>query len=133
MEGQYYGFMESVRGSFMRILVCGGRDFDDPYLFAETLVEYDKPIIITGYDPEKEYPSGADKMAYIFAIMWHLECLTFPYHYHLGKAGGGSRNQQMIDEGKPDLCIAFPTPNSRGTWDMVSRCREHNIETIIIE
>jgi hypothetical protein len=54
MEGQYYGFMESVRGSFMRILVCGGRDFDDPYLFAETLVEYDKPIIITGYDPEKE-------------------------------------------------------------------------------
>ena len=48
-------------------------------------------------------------------------------------AAGPIRNQQMIDEGKPDICLAFPTKKSRGTWDMVSRCRKHNILVHIYE
>jgi hypothetical protein len=124
--------MESIRGSFMRILVCGGRDFDDPTLLCDTLDKYEKPTIITGYDPKKSYPTGADRMAYLYAVLRELKYELYPYHYHLGKAGGGSRNQQMIDEGKPDLCIAFPTPNSRGTWDMVRRAKKAGIEVIIV-
>jgi len=121
-----------------RILVCGGRDFTDKKLLFETLSPYRVmmqshwPVIITGYDPDKEYPTGADQMAFEYAENWGLEHIEFPYHYHLGKKGGSSRNQQMIDEGKPDLVVAFPTPASRGTWDMVRRAQKNNIETIVI-
>jgi hypothetical protein len=42
-----------------------------------------------------------------------------------GKAAGPIRNQRMIDEGKPDLVIAFP--GGRGTADMVSRAKKAGI------
>ena len=122
----------------VKVLVCGGRDFVDENLFRRTLAKYRNrwawPLkIICGYDPDKQYPPGADWLAYEYAVHWGLERETYPYHYHLGKKGGSSRNQQMLDEGKPDLVIAFPTPQSRGTWDMVRRSKKAGIETIIIE
>jgi len=36
----------------------------------------------------------------------------------LGKKAGPLRNQRMLDEGKPDLVVAFP--GGGGTKDMVS-------------
>lgn len=122
----------------VNVLICGGRDFNDEALFRSTLSQYRNrwawPLkIIVGYDPEKDYPLGADKIAYEYAVGWGLARETYPYHYHLGKKGGGSRNQQMLDEGKPDLVLAFPTPNSKGTWDMVRRSKKAGIETLIIE
>lgn len=36
-----------------------------------------------------------------------------------GKAAGFMRNQQMLDEGKPDLVIAFWDGYSRGTLHMI--------------
>ena len=36
-----------------------------------------------------------------------------------GKAAGMIRNQRMLDEGRPDLVVAFP--GGRGTADMVRR------------
>jgi hypothetical protein len=36
-----------------------------------------------------------------------------------GRSGGPKRNQQMLEEGKPDLVLAFP--GGRGTADMVRR------------
>ena len=37
----------------------------------------------------------------------------------IGKKAGPLRNQRMLDEGKPDLVVAFP--GSGGTKDMVRR------------
>jgi hypothetical protein len=37
----------------------------------------------------------------------------------------------MLDEGKPDLVIAFP--GGRGATDMVRRAREAGVETIEIQ
>lgn len=47
-------------------------------------------------------------------------------------AAGGIRNKQMLNEGKPDLVIAFPTENSKGTWDMVRRAKRAGIETVVV-
>lgn len=41
-------------------------------------------------------------------------------------AAGPVRNQRMIDEGKPDLVIAFP--GKEGTEDMISRAEKAEIE-----
>lgn len=49
-----------------------------------------------------------------------------------GKAAGPIRNQQMLDEGKPDLVIAFLAQNSRGTKDMVSRAEKAGVEVKVI-
>lgn len=122
----------------IKCLVCGGRDFRDTEVFNMVMSDlrnrYAWPLhIIVGYDPDKKYPPGADEMAWNMAVGWGMKRTPYPYHYHLGKAGGGSRNKQMLEEGQPELVVAFPTKNSKGTWDMVRRARKANITTIVIE
>lgn len=43
-----------------------------------------------------------------------------------GKAAGPIRNQQMLDEGKPDLVLAFA--GGKGTDDMCRRARAAGVE-----
>ena len=45
-----------------------------------------------------------------------------------GKSAGPLRNQRMIDEGKPDLVVAFP--GGVGTADMISRAKAYNISVL---
>ena len=44
---------------------------------------------------------------------------------------GHIRNQQMIDEGKPDLVVAFK--GGTGTADMTRRAKKHNIKVIEVK
>lgn len=49
---------------------------------------------------------------------------------------GFRRNQQMLDEGKPDLVVAFvdkPIGRSRGTHDMVQRARNAGLPVYVVE
>jgi hypothetical protein len=48
-----------------------------------------------------------------------------------GKPAGGIRNQEMVDEG-PEICLAFPGPESIGTWDAVRRAKKANIKTFVL-
>lgn len=115
----------------MRVLVCGGRDFNDWIFFRDKLDELipymtEKVIIISGM------AKGADKMAVRWAEENWLEVNKYPADWTVhGKAAGFIRNQQMIDEGKPDLVIAFPGRN--GTADMIRRAKNHNIKVIEVE
>ena len=43
-----------------------------------------------------------------------------------GRAAGPIRNQQMVDRGA-DICLAFPTSSSIGTWDCVRRAKAAGI------
>lgn len=102
----------------MRVLICGGRNFDDSALFSETMTElhaeHKFEMVIHGGAP------GADRMADLWARMYGVERMTFPADWNRhGRAAGPIRNQQMLDEGKPDLVIAFP--GGRGTRDMMKR------------
>ena len=47
-----------------------------------------------------------------------------------GKAAGAIRNQQMLDEGKPELVVAFP--GGRGTEDMVNRAKKAGLGICLI-
>lgn len=114
----------------MRALVCGGRDFSDYLLFAQTIREIEARrgkigTIIHGG------ARGADWFAHLFCDSpkgaRREERFPADWKTH-GRAAGPIRNQRMIDEGKPDLVIAFP--GGRGTADMVRRARRANIEVI---
>ena len=111
----------------MKVLVCGGRDFNDYDLLADTLVSLlgqyglKDVIFISGR------AHGADRLGERFAKANNCELLVFPADWNkFGKAAGFIRNQQMIDEGKPDLVVALP--GGRGTADMVRRAKKHGIE-----
>lgn len=111
-----------------RILVCGGRHFNDRSMMSIALAEF-KPRPITEASEHIFIlggASGADKLAEEWADVFGIRKRVFPANWaQNGKAAGPIRNQRMLDEGRPELVIAFPGGN--GTADMVRRARSAGI------
>ncbi len=75
---------------------------------------------------------GVDSVAIDWAITNWLSFKEFPANWDkYGKAAGPIRNKQMLEEGKPDLVVAFP--GGRGTANMVKLAKEAGVEVIEIE
>lgn len=127
----------------MKILVCGGRDLTDWSWFRDRMEE-----IASECFPrleEDEYGNflygvkiitggarGADRLAYNWAVVNWTDYQEFPADWQkYGKAAGPIRNQQMLDEGKPDLVVAFP--GGRGTADMVLRAKLAGVPVIEVQ
>ena len=110
----------------MRILVCGGRKYDNYQRLAEVLGSWKPTHIICGGAP------GADYMASNYAVGCKIPQSVFyaDWDEHGNKAGP-IRNQKMLDEGRPDMVIAFP--GGRGTADMVRRARKAGVNVIEVE
>jgi YspA, cpYpsA-related SLOG family len=134
----------------MRVLVCGGRNYNNrSYLFAymDVLLVRSFPrgepiTVIHGAAP------GADTLAGQWAKERGFGVLEFPARWadishpnaviRVRKDGskydalaGHRRNQSMIDEGKPDLAVAFP--GGTGTADMRQRVYDAGIKLIIVK
>lgn len=112
----------------MRVLVCGGRDFGDRDLLWRTLdgvFPISEPDAYGNYLPvgtliHGACPTGADNLADQYAVTNWLQMETYPADWSAhGRSAGPIRNQRMLDEGRPDMVIAFP--GGRGTADMVRR------------
>lgn len=110
----------------MRVLVCGGRDYQDEVRVAAVLsgIGGISQIIHGG-------ERGADDLARVWAIRSGITDRQFNANWSAnGKAAGPIRNQRMLDEGKPDLVVAFP--GGRGTADMVRRARQSGVPVMEI-
>lgn len=113
----------------MRLLVCGGRDYSDRRRVYETLdaAHVVNPIIwlIAGG------ANGADALAIDWARKEQVKFQVFNADWEaLGSKAGPIRNQQMLDEGKPDIVMAFP--GGKGTADMVRRALAAGVSIIEI-
>src|SRR6266404_4535055 len=114
----------------MKLLICGGRDFNNWTLFKESMDEIlsefpQISLIIHGGAP------GADTFAESWSAINSLPIQRYLAQWNRhGRRAGILRNQQMLDEGKPDLVIAFPT-GGPGTKHMISIAREAKIEVRI--
>jgi hypothetical protein len=112
----------------MRVLVCGGRDFvmSDHFanVFHDILGRVGATSVIHGG------ARGADAEAGKLAWGRGLPVEVFHPDWSKGRKAGPMRNQRMIDEGKPDLVIAFP--GGRGTADMIHRANVAGIEVVEI-
>lgn len=112
----------------MRVLVCGGRDFNKDQIVFSELDRHNADwgpfkVVIDGG------ATGADHWAGVWAEERGIARQTFLAEWkRLGNAAGPIRNQRMIDEGKPDLIIAFP--GGRGTRDMISRANKAKLQMI---
>lgn len=129
----------------MRVLICGGRNFGHlnrlpdgnpnredakarEYRFAlDWLVTEFSDYLMDPEGPPNKYGQlliihgnafGADRIAKDFAAVEWLEEEPYPADWGThGKKAGILRNIQMLEEGKPDLVVAFP--GGRGTAHMV--------------
>jgi predicted Rossmann-fold nucleotide-binding protein len=109
-----------VQTTGKRVLVCGGRDYQDWRTVADALrrLHESSPIglVIHGCDP------GAATLAVRWARLAGVPTSGFDADFQShGPAAERIRNARMIVESKPDLVIAFP--GGEGTTDLVSRAR----------
>lgn len=114
-----------------RVIIAGGRDFDDRSLLASVLMElfwihgaYDD------MDPEVEIVSGgargADTLGEKEAQHYGLAVTTFPAKWdELGRYAGIARNKQMAEYA--DILVAFWDGKSRGTRNMIDTALEYGL------
>jgi hypothetical protein len=108
----------------VRVLVCGGRDFDNPDWLSCSLGELSRgagwTVVIEGG------ARGADRQAREWALANGLDVQTFEADWHVhGRRAGPIRNQRMLEEGQPDLVVAFP--GGHGTANMVRQAEARGI------
>lgn len=143
-----------------RILVCGGRNYADERKLWATLdaicakrgwgfppdtsgANYlANVVVISGKAP------GADSLAIDWGVANFCTVEEYPADWtDLSQPGavirtrrdgtrydvlaGHRRNQSMLDEGKPDLVVAFP--GGTGTADMVRRALKAGVEVIEVK
>lgn len=97
----------------MRILVCGGRYYDDWGFVSKTLKDIGPTVLIQGGAP------GADRLAQKWAERNAVPVVTYPANWNAGKKGGPMRNAFMLADGRPNLVVAFP--GGAGTADMIAK------------
>lgn len=129
----------------MRVLVCGDRNWEDNLTLCHDIETNIIKVILDGFaqNGECHNQDGAEAMVVIEGEakgadiaardwVWEDEPRTYcgcevqleryPANWDkFHKAAGPIRNKQMLDEGKPDIVLAFhdDLENSRGTGNMV--------------
>lgn len=118
----------------MRVLVCGSRHFKDPVLMDKVLSKvFDETCVLI-----QGMAKGADLLAFKWLYtkypdLWQHMNDAYPANWKkYGKAAGPIRNKQMLEEGKPDLVIAFLAPDSRGTANMISQAETMGVPVEVI-
>lgn len=120
-----------------RVLVTGGRNYRNQARVSEALDRVHRKhgisAIIEGG------AEGADRCAAHWAFRHQMKPLTFPADWDAidvphavvrvrrdGKkynaAAGAIRNRRMLEEGRPDVVVAFP--GGKGTADMVKAAKK---------
>jgi hypothetical protein len=112
----------------MRVLVCGGRTFNNPELLNATLdrLHSEKPFsrVIHGAS------EGADRLAGDWAMKHGIQIVAYPAPWRLGKKAGPMRNQLMLNEGQPHLVVAFR--GGFGTMNMIALAKKAFVEIRMI-
>lgn len=122
----------------LRILVCGGRHFDDYDLLEKTInvviVEGGRTVGRTDIEIVSGHCVGADRLGELYAEKHNAQVKIFPAEWgKYGKRAGPIRNKQMIDyisgfENK--IVIAFVSANTKGTRNTITLAKKANIRVI---
>lgn len=111
-----------------RILVCGGRDYVQKWKIFEVLDLYIGQVKFIIHGAAR----GADLLAREWALINGVDELSFKADWdRFGLAAGPIRNKRMLDEGHPDLVIAFP--GGKGTANMITQAKKSGVTVIKIE
>lgn len=128
-----------------RIIVAGGRDFDDYFLVKKTLDEYltdlrlDNPDFHYYCDVEivSGRARGADRLGEQYANSLNIRVACFEANWQkYGKVAGPMRNAEMAkyasEEGYTGVLIAFWDGESRGTEHMIKVAERKGLEIKVV-
>lgn len=117
----------------MRVIVAGGREFNDYQLLKESLdiifsnLNKEELVIISGT------ARGADQLGERYAMGNKIKLERFPADWNrFGKAAGSIRNRQMATEGKADAVVIFWDGKSTGTKNMLDIAKELDLQYRVI-
>jgi len=141
----------------MRIIIAGGRDFNNLTLFNSVIKDKLKLLKGTHYSIKENieiisgHASGADTLGEDFANKWGLKLTKFPAewdnllvvscvikHNKFGQPynalAGHNRNKEMAKYAKEDngVLIAFHDGKSTGTKNMINLANEYGLKVFII-
>jgi hypothetical protein len=115
----------------MRVLVCGGRNYNDYDRVCEVLDD----VLASSPDGHVTIINGAARGADQLSTRWakergeeFVECPADWDAY--GKAAGPLRNAAMLDRWHPDMGAVFP--GGSGTEDMLCRLFRAGVETRVV-
>ena len=75
--------------------------------------------------------SGADRLAKLYATEGNIPYQEYPANWaKYGRRAGPIRNTLIADN--VDVLFAFPSDDSRGTWDTVLKAKERGVEVHVI-
>jgi hypothetical protein len=117
----------------MRVLVCGGRKFNNAKLLNDRLTKliqnnleshpFGVSFVIHGG------ATGADSLAGKWAKARGITVLEFPADWlSHGRSAGPIRNAKMLREGNPDLVLAMP--GGTGTADMIRKAKAAGVPVV---
>ena len=109
----------------MRLLVCGGRNFEarNTVFRVLDLVHKKRGITLVIHGDA----TGADRLGRDWAQARGIGHMAFPADWEThGRKAGIVRNQLMLDVTSPDGVVAFP--GGRGTMDMMNRAEAAGIK-----
>lgn len=126
----------------LRIIIAGGRDFDDFPLLMNKCIEIiveatkedntiDKIRIVSGG------ARGADKLGKQYAQIAHYDVSRFPADWETyGKSAGYRRNAEMAkfasEDGNIGVLIAFWDGKSRGTKHMIDLAKRYGLKVYAV-
>ena len=122
-----------------RIIICGGRHFDD-YSRLESVMN-DVMSKIAPWRDVIEIVSGhcegADQLGELYASNHDLPCKVFPAQWEkYGRSAGPIRNSEMVNyasEAEMPVVVAFRSPRTKGTNDTVKKAEKHGFKVFIID
>lgn len=115
--------------NFMKILVCGGRDYDDQDFVSQVLdmIHEDYPITCVVHGDAK----GADSFGQAWAKASGVEEKPYPADWGKWKHAAGSiRNAEMLRD-NPDIELVVVFPGKHGTCDMRDKAERAKIEVLL--
>lgn len=118
----------------VRIIIAGGRDFDNLELMTEKCDYYLSDAVSKGFDIEivSGTAKGADKLGEEYAKLRDYSIAYFPADWkQYGKRAGYLRNQQMANFS--DALIAFWDGSSKGTNHMIDIAKNKNMPIRIVK
>ena len=115
----------------LTVLAAGGREFNNYTTVLMVLDRMGPDTIVHGA------ARGADSLADRYAREHHVSCRRFPVKWrdqqgrYKGPQAGHDRNQQMLDQGRPDIVVTFP--GGPGSQDMARRSRQQDFPVHVID
>ena len=118
--------------STFRILICGGRNYDDRTHFFHFMDRVLETIKGTGETPKRDVviihgaARGADSLADDYGRERELRVIRYPADWKTyGRRAGPIRNKLMLTNESPNVIIAFKGGN--GTADMIQQGKKAGV------